>query len=65
MGGSESHDKPPIQVEPASRRPGRWRRLFDILEGLELLVQAGRLLWLLLRGLWLAAGAIVRFFGDR
>jgi len=39
--------------------------LLDGLEAVELLVQAGRLLWWLLRGLWLLAGAIVRLFGDR
>ncbi|RUP12385.1 MAG: hypothetical protein EKK43_22000 [Methylobacterium sp.] len=60
----ESGD-PSIEAEPASRRPGRLRRLVALLEGIELLVQAVRLVGWLLRGLWLAAGALVRAFGDR
>lgn len=65
MGGKDGRDEPPIEAEPAFRRPGLFRRLLDGLEAVELLVQAGRLLWWLLRGLWLLAGAIVRLFGDR
>lgn len=65
MGGKDGRDEPPIEAEPASRRPGLFRRLLDGLEAVELLVQVGRLLWWLLRGLWLLAGAIVRLFGDR
>lgn len=65
MGGKDGRDEPPIEAEPASSRPGLFRRLVDGLEAVELLVQVGRLLWWLLRGLWLLAGAIVRLFGDR
>ncbi|MEE7504936.1 hypothetical protein [Methylobacterium mesophilicum] len=65
MRGAEGRDEPPTEAGRASRRPGLFRRLLDGLEAVELLVQGGRLIWWLLRGLWLAAGAIVRLFGDR
>lgn len=65
MRGRDGPDKPPPEPAPAARRRGFSRRVLDGLEAVELLVQAGRLVWWLLRGLWLAAGAIVRLFGDR
>ncbi|MEE7446500.1 hypothetical protein MRF4_00850 [Methylobacterium radiotolerans] len=65
MRGKDGQDDPSGEAAPARRRPGLSRRLLKGLEAIEALVQLGRLLWWLLRGLWLAAGAIVRLFGDR
>lgn len=65
MRGKDGQDDPPREAGPARRRPCLSRRLLKGLEAIEVLVQLGRLLWWLLRGLWLAAGAIVRLFGDR